>query len=87
MSYKILEAKIIFTPNGNLKEIFVLVDMNLDMSDVRAMYQTNKPNFGYGFLKATAKFSAETLQDVAGYGEEHHNRDEIFPFWRIKNYD
>lgn len=87
MDYKILEARIEFK-ESKIQRITVLVDCTGDilapLSDVRAMYATNKTIAGYMFLMPGVKVSEELLQEVAGVGMETVDRDKIFPDWKKK---
>jgi hypothetical protein len=87
MNYNILEARIEFQ-KGQLHRITVLVDMTGDSSkpctDVRAIFATATPRPGYMNLTPTHIVSVELLQEVAGYGMETVDRNEIFPNWKKK---
>lgn len=76
--YNILESRIEFK-NNQLFRITVLVEMS--KGDVRAIYADTKPKNGYMFLKPTQILNDELLQEVAGYGSERNNKDDIFPCW------
>lgn len=82
--YNILEARIEYT-NGALSRITVLVEMS--KGDVRAIYITNKKKLGYCHIDNSFGKSDSfdnQLQQVAAYGMETVDRDEIFPNWRKK---
>lgn len=81
MNYNILEARIELA-NGQPVRITVLVEIS--KNDVRAIFATNKPRPGYTHIPAGATITDRLLQDVAGFGMETVDRDEIFPKWRSK---
>lgn len=82
--YNILEARIEYT-NGDLSRITVLVEMS--KGDVRAIYCSNKKQPGYCHIDnsfgSTGSLDNQ-LQQIAAYGMETVDRDEIFPNWRKK---
>jgi hypothetical protein len=80
--YNILEAKIEFKSN-QLHQVTVLVEMS--KNDVRAIFAATKPRPGYMHIPPSAKISEKLLQEVAGYGMETVDRDEIFPDWKTKH--
>lgn len=79
--YNILESRIEFQYN-KLFRITVLVEFS--KGDVRAIYADTKPKGGYMFLKADHDLSNELLQEVAGYGSERGDKDDMFPGWHSK---
>lgn len=79
--YKILEARIEYK-EGNINRVTVLVEMS--KGDVRAIFATTKPCNGYHYIANGEKVSEQLLQQVAGYGMETVDRDEIFPKWKSK---
>lgn len=85
MDYKIIEARIEYKGN-QLYRITVLVDMSAykKFTDVRAIFATTSPRNGYMHIQPGAILTHELLQEVAGYGLETVDRDEIFPNWKSK---
>lgn len=85
--YTIIEARVEFTHN-EITRVTVLVDMTGNqlrpLTDVRAIFATKKPMAGYMSIPAGTELSAGLLQDVAGFGQETVDRDEIFPSWKQK---
>ncbi|MGN6293749.1 MAG: hypothetical protein ACTHMV_13480 [Chitinophagaceae bacterium] len=79
--YNILEARIEYKKN-QLARITVLVEIS--KNDVRAIFATTKPRPGYMYIQPTAKINEELLQEVAGYGMETVDRDDIFRDWKTK---
>lgn len=79
--YNILEARIEFK-NNQPERITVLVEIS--KGDVRAIFATTKPRGGYMHIQPSATVGEELLQEVAGYGLETVDRDEIFPKWKAK---
>lgn len=79
--YNILEARIEFK-NNQLERITVLVEMSKD--DVRAIFADTVAKGGYMNIQPSATVSNELLQEIAGYGMETVDRDEIFPKWKSK---
>ena len=79
--YNILESRIEFK-NNQLSRVTVLVEMS--KGDVRAIVATTQPRGGYMHLEPNVKVSNELLQEVAGYGLETIDRDEVFPNWKSK---
>ncbi len=79
--YNILESRIEFK-NNQLFRITVLVEFS--RGDVRAIYADTKPKNGYIFLKANQQLNNELLQEVAGYGSERKDKDDMFPGWHSK---
>lgn len=76
MSYNILEARIEFKDNA-VSRVTVLVEIS--KGDIRAIFATTKPSNGYMHIPPGAKVTNDLLQEVAGYGRETVDRDEIFP--------
>ena len=68
--------------NNQLFRITVLVEMS--KGDVRAIYADTKPNGGYIFLKPNQELNNELLQEIAGYGSERNDKDDMFPGWHSK---
>lgn len=87
MSYKILESRIEFVEN-QIQKVTVLVDLtsrnSSPLSDVRALYATNKPCGGYMWIEQNSILSKDLLQAVAAYGMETSDRDKLFPGWKKK---
>lgn len=81
MSYKILESIVEFE-HKEVSRVIVLVDMNLDLSDVRAIEMGNKPCPGYGNIMEVSHSMGILMQHVAGYGCERDDRDKLFPGWK-----
>lgn len=81
--YKILEARIEFK-NGHPYKIMVLVEMS--KGDVRAIFASTIPRSGYMSIPPEAKVNDELLQDVAGYGMQVADKDDIFRDWEKKYY-
>lgn len=79
--YNILESRIEFKDN-KLFRITVLVEFSI--GDVRAIYADTKPKGGYMFLMPNHNLSNELLQEVAGYGSERSDKDDMFPGWNSK---
>ena len=80
--YNILESRIEFK-NNQLFRITVLVEMS--RGDVRALYADTKPEgFGYLYLKPNQELNSKLLQDVAAYGCERQDKNEMFPGWHSK---
>jgi hypothetical protein len=79
--YNILESRIEFK-NNQLFRITVLVEMS--RGDVRAIYADTKPKAGYITLKPNQELNNELLQEVAGYGSERKDKDDMFPGWHSK---
>lgn len=78
----ILEARVEFK-NNEVQRITVLVECS--KNDVRAMYATTKPRGGYMSISPfTTSVTTELLQEVADYGMETDDRDEIFKNWKAK---
>jgi hypothetical protein len=77
----ILESRIEFK-NNKLFRITVLVEFS--KGDVRAIYADTKPKGGYMFLKPNQELNTELLQEVAGYGSERNDKDDMFPGWHSK---
>ena len=80
MDYNILEARIEFY-KGTLTRVTVLVEMS--KGDVRAIFATAKPQPGYMHLSHSVVSDA-LLQEVAGYGLETVDRNEVFPGWALR---
>jgi len=81
--YKILEARIEFDDNGQLKRITVLVEIS--QGDIRAMFATTQPRAGYMHLDPrdlVTEGGYNILQEVAATGMETIDRDKIFPNWK-----
>lgn len=74
--YNILETRIEFQ-NNQLFRITVLVEMS--KGDVRAIYADTKPKCGYMFLMPDQELNNELLQEIAGYGSERADKDDMFP--------
>jgi len=89
MYYKIIEARIEFGDNNSIKRITVLVDCTSEsckpLTDVRAIFATNKPVSGYYFLMSDATCNNDLLQKVAAQGMQTVDRNEIFPNWKKKH--
>jgi hypothetical protein len=85
MKYNILEARIEYK-DGYITRITVLVDCSDTPSypDIRAIYATTGLKNGYTHIPERAELSEDLLQNVAGYGMETVDRDEIFPQWKKK---
>lgn len=85
MTYNILEAKIEFK-HGKLDRITVLIDCTATgskpLTDVRAIFADTKPRGGYMSIRPDGDINTEVLQQIAGYGCETMDRDEIFPNWK-----
>jgi len=79
--YNILESRIEFK-NNQLFRITVLVEMS--KGDVRAIYADTKPKGGYMSLKPNQELNNKLLQEVAGYGSERKDKDDMFPGWHSK---
>jgi len=79
--YNILESRIEFK-NNKLFRITVLVEMSL--GDVRAIYADTNIKNGYMTLMPNQELSNELLQEVAGYGSERRDKDDMFPGWHSK---
>lgn len=79
--YNILESRIEFQ-NNKLFRITVLVEMS--RGDVRAIYADTKPKGGYLSLNPNQEINNELLQEVAGYGSERGDKDDMFPGWHSK---
>ncbi|MFC0262599.1 MULTISPECIES: hypothetical protein [Bacteroidota] len=79
--YNILESRIEFK-NNQLFRITVLVEMSI--GDVRAIYADTNLKAGYLVLKPNQEISKELLQQVAGYGSERRDKDDMFPGWHSK---
>lgn len=80
MKQKILEARIEFKANEVVR-ITVLVEMS--KNDVRAIFGTTKASPGYMSISpGITEISEQLLQEVADYGMETIDRDEIFPNWK-----
>ena len=77
----ILESRIEFK-NNKLFRITVLVEFS--KGDVRAIYADTKPKGGDMFLKPNQEINNELFQEVAGYGSERRDKDEMFPGWHSK---
>ena len=77
MSYKILEAHVVFE-NDQLKEVAVLWD---DKGAVRATYSNSTPKMGYDFLLPRDEVSPKLLQRVAGQGSyvDEQRKKKYFP--------
>ena len=76
LGYNILKAKIEFKDN-QVQRITVLVEMS--KNDVRAIFATTTPRAGYMHIEESAEINQDLLQEVAGYGMETVDKDEIFP--------
>lgn len=79
---KILEVRIFYT-DDKISKIVVLADytsVGKPFSDVRAISCTNKPSFGYEFIKPDEILTGELITRVADYGMEV-NPDDVFPNW------
>ena len=83
MKYKILESIMEFE-NNEVSNVIVLVDMNLNLSDVRAIEMGNKPVIGYGNITEVSHSIGVLMQHVAGSGHERNDRDQLFPNWKNK---
>lgn len=82
MKQQILEARIEFKAN-EVTRITVLVEMS--ENDVRAIFATTKARPGYMSISPhTTEVTEQLLQEVADYGMETVDRDEIFPKWKLK---
>lgn len=79
--YNILESRIEFK-NNQLFRITVLVEMSI--GDVRAIYADTKPKAGYLVLKPNQSLNDKLLQEVAGYGSERNDKNDMFPGWHSK---
>jgi len=79
--YNILEAKIEFS-NNVIDRITLLVEIS--KNDVRAIFATTKVRPGYIHIPFAAEISNELLQEIAGYGCETDDRDQIFSNWKKK---
>ena len=72
----ILESRIEFK-NGKLFRVTVLVEFS--KGDVRAIYVDTIPKDGYVFLLASTELNAQLLQNVANYGAERPDKNDMFP--------
>lgn len=79
MMYNILEARIEYKA-GQIERVTVLVEMS--PGDRRAIFATSKPSGGYTHIYPNAALNDALLQDVAAFGMETVDRDEIFPKWK-----
>ena len=77
----ILESRIEFR-NNKLFRITVLVEFS--KGDVRAIYADTKPKCGYMSLKPNQELNTELLQEVASYGSERNDKDDMFSGWHSK---
>ena len=84
---KILEARIEYKEN-QIERVTVLIDCTSPGSkafgDVRAIFANTKPRAGYMNIMPGTQLSESLLQEVADYGLETVDRDEIFPKWKAK---
>ena len=81
MDYNIKEARIEYE-SGKLKRITVLVEIS--QGDMRAIFATTTPRSGYMHIPDGAALADDLLQQVAGYGLQTVDRDDIFPNWKTK---
>jgi len=81
MKYNILECRVEYH-NRKIFRINVLVEMS--KGDVRAIYADTIPKSGYKVLSPNEVLSDQLLQEVAGYGAERRDKDDIFPGWHAK---
>ena len=87
MRYKILEARIEYNDRCEIMRVTVLVDFSISTmpyNDVRALFATVKSTSPYMIIPPNAILSRELLEEVAGYGMQTVDRDEIFPKWKRK---
>lgn len=77
--YKILEARIEFVDNHPTR-IAVLVEMS--KNDVRSIVASTTPRNGYMHIPPASTVNNDLLQEVAGYGMEIYDKDNVFPNWR-----
>jgi hypothetical protein len=52
--------------------------------DRREIYANTEKRKGYMHINSLSKLNIELLQEVAGYGMEAINKDEMFPKWKYK---
>jgi hypothetical protein len=78
MDYEILEAHLVYTETGKLKEVAVLWN---DHGNVRATYSTLNPRPGYQNLTSNDAISPHLLQKVAAGGSyvDEERRKKYFP--------
>jgi hypothetical protein len=79
--YNILESRIEFK-NNQLFRVTVLVEIS--EGDVRALYADTNPRGGYMILNPNQELNNELLQEIAGYGTERRDKDDMFPGWHSK---
>ena len=79
--YNILESRIEFK-NNEVFRITVLVEMS--KGDVRAISADTNQKNGYMSLNPNQEMSKELLQEIAGYGWERNDKDDMFPGWHSK---
>ena len=85
---KILEAKIEFEKDDQLKKVAVLVDFTMEdlkpFSDVRALVATTSTPWGYTSIEPDDELSPELLRRVAGQGSQENDATE-FPGWKKRH--
>lgn len=79
MNYNILSAKIDFNSDSQIERIVVLVEIS--KNDIRAIEsKLSDATVGcYKSIEITDQLSMKLLQDVAGYGREVHDVQQVFP--------
>jgi hypothetical protein len=58
--------------------------VEISRGDVRAIFATTTPRVGYMHISPSSVIDDALLQEVAGFGMETVDRDEIFKDWKNK---